>query len=151
MNQSSSPVSLGVAFRHWWLHVWTGALLYAIPFAASSIMDWTDRMGGHLLPGGWQVWLVCCSGAAVVGLLRLPVLWGFFRLAHRQRWPLAALLLASAVLFLAPILLLLPVGSFVATIGLVSLTLSLPFLGTYVLATYWLRQSIYGLPQPTAK
>jgi hypothetical protein len=89
-------------------------------------MDWADSLGGHLLPGGWQVWLVCCSSAAVMGLLRLPVLWGFFWLAHRQRWPLAALLpVASAALFLAPILLLLPVGSFVATIGLVSLTLSL--------------------------
>jgi hypothetical protein len=151
MNQSSSPISLGVAFRHWWLHLWTGALLYALPFAAGTIMDWTDSMHGHLLPGGWQVWLVCCSGAAVVGLLRLPVLWGLFRLAHRQRWPLAALLLASAALFLAPILLLLPVGRFVATVGLVSLMLSLPFLVTYLLATYWLRRSVYGLPQPTVE
>lgn len=151
MNQSISPVSMGVAFKHWWLHLWTGALLSALPFVAGNIIDWTDSSGGHLLPGGWQVWLLCCSGAAVVSLLRLPVLWGLFRLAQRQRWSLAALLLASAALFLAPILLLLPVGSFVAVIGLVSLLLSLPFLVTYVLATYWLRQSVYGLPQPTDK
>jgi hypothetical protein len=144
MTQSSSPVSIGVAFRHWCLHLWTGALLIVLPFAIGKIIDWTDPSGGLLLPGGWQVWLACCGGAAVVGLLRLPLLWGFFGLARRQRWPLAALLLASAALFLSPILLLLSVGSFAAVIGLVSLYLSLPFLLTYVLATYWLRRSIYA-------
>jgi len=144
MKQAILPVSLSVALRHWWLHLWTGALLTALPLAIGKLIDWTDSSGGRLLPESGQIWLVCCSGAAGVGLLRLPLLWGLFWLAQRQRWPLAALLLVSAALFLAPILLLLPVGSFVAAVGLFSLLVSLPFLLTYVLATYWLRRSVYA-------
>lgn len=144
MKQAILPVSLGAALRHWWLHLWTGALLIALPLAIGKVVNWAFSSGGQLLPESGQLWLVCCSGAAVVGLLRLPLLWGVFWLARWQRWPLAVLLVVSAALFLAPMLLLLTGESVIQVVGLVSILMSLPFLLTYVVATYWLRRSIYA-------
>jgi hypothetical protein len=140
-------------FKHLWLHVALGAigstlLLTGVTIASQratlATIDWLDV--AHVVPA---LVLMSCAGAAVVGAARVPALRWLGQRAQQQQWPLARLLLASAALFLAPILPVFLFGLGGRYIGLISLCLSLPFFISYVWTVYWLRRRFYALPQPT--
>jgi hypothetical protein len=90
--------------------------------------------------------LLSCAGAALVGMLRLPVMEWMMGRAQQRQWSLKKLLLASAALFLTPILPIFLLGKTWHLIGWVSLALSFPFFVAYVAASYQLRERIYALP-----
>ena len=141
-----------VVAKHLWLHVALGAMgstLLLTWFAIASqratfrTIDWLDV--AHVVPA---LVLMSCAGAAVVGAVRVPALRWLARRAQQQQWPLPRLLVASAALFLAPILPVCLFGLVGRYIGLISLYLSLPFFVSYVWTIYWLRRHFYAPPQP---
>jgi hypothetical protein len=132
-----------VVIAHLRLHMKWGAVGSVLMIVAIVLVVMTQHVGQN-----WQnalyavvvVPIISLVGATLVGLMRLPFLHWVVRQAQQQHWPLALLLLASAGLFLAPIMPLFILD----TVGKLSLVLSLPFLVSYVVATYKLRRSIYA-------
>lgn len=158
MKQLSVPAPVSgtrldeAVFKHLWLHVALGAmgstvlltgLAIASRRATLATIDWLDV--AHVVPASV---LLSCVGAALVGAMRVPALRWLGQRAQQQQWPLVRLLLASAGLFLAPILPVFLFGLGGRYIGLISLYLSLPFFISYVWTVYWLRRHFYAPPQP---
>jgi hypothetical protein len=105
----------------------------------SQHINWPDALyAAIILP------LFSLAGATLVVLMRLPFLSWVLKQAKQQQWSLALLLLVSAVLFLAPIMPLFLFGEIWSVVGKLSLVLSLPFLVSYLAATYRLRRAIYA-------
>jgi hypothetical protein len=144
------PTRLELAFKHWWLHLALGATGSGVLLATVEIWSRTSQGG----PSHWQdmvfsellMVLLSCAGAALVGMLRLPVMEWMMGRAQQRQWSLKKLLLASAALFLTPILPIFLLGKTWHLIGWVSLALSFPFFVAYVAASYQLRERIYALP-----
>jgi hypothetical protein len=133
-----------VVIAHLRLHMRWGAvgsvlMMVVIVVTQHTGQDWQNALYAVVVAP-----ILSLVGATLVGVMRLPFLHWVVRQAQQQHWPLALLLLASAVLFLAPIMPLFLFGTVWSTVGKLSLVLSLPFLVSYVVATYKLRQSIYA-------
>lgn len=150
VSASGTPLDKAV-FKHLWLHVVVGAIGSVVLLTGFTIatqrgtlatVDWSDV--AHVVP---VLVFISCAGAALVGAVRVPALRWLGQRAQQQQWPLAQLLLASAALFLAPILPVFLFGLGGRYIGLISLYLSFPFLVSYVWTVYWLRQRFYAPPQ----
>ena len=148
---------LDVGFEHLWRHLAIGGIGSLVLLISILVVmqvgrplggDWVEIV--RAIPAVLGYTLLSCIGAAIVGVMRIPVLRWVGQRARQQQWPVAWLLLASAALFLAPILPVFLFGLGGRYIGLVSLFLSFPFFISYVWATYRLRQHYYAPPQPGA-
>jgi hypothetical protein len=149
-NASTPPTRLELAFVHWWQHLALGAVGSSLLMSLVVVVPWIGQgVPAHwqnMLLGGAAMVLISCVGAALVGLVRVPAMGWIMDQAQQRQWPMGKLLLASATLFLIPVLLIFLLGKTWQLVGWISLALSLPFFMAYVAATYRLRERIYALP-----